>query len=175
MGRRIRLQLRLRTDAEALLRHNPSWTNKARVKTRPRPKQTTNLLQASLTLLLLQGSWQKRQLLQESWTTPFSPETPKWNWPLSPLYCHKTLSPLISTSVRITQVHFSGVKSISYSAPTESPSILCTSTLVQLNPFIMDKVPKNSNKALTTQPPSKPLPVFHLFTLLTLPIFLVSP
>lgn len=32
IGRRTRQQLRLRTDAEALLTHNPSWTNIARVR-----------------------------------------------------------------------------------------------------------------------------------------------
>lgn len=34
MGSRTRQQLRLRTDAEALLTHNPSWTNIARVRLR---------------------------------------------------------------------------------------------------------------------------------------------
>lgn len=62
MGKRIRLQLRFRTDAEALLKHNPSWTNKARVKTESSRKEKQPW---SEVVTLLAKVHDGRQLLQE--------------------------------------------------------------------------------------------------------------
>lgn len=62
MGKRIRLQLRFRTDAEALLKHNPSWTNKARVKTESSRKEKQPWSEVVTLLANVHGG---RQLLQE--------------------------------------------------------------------------------------------------------------
>lgn len=152
MGNRMRLQLRFRTDAEALLRHNPSWTKKARVKTQPKT-QVNWKHAADLTLLPL-----RIVVNAKCWiTSHFSlTKTPRETGFF--LLCTAIkVRPLTSTTVILAWVHFSSTRSISCSAPpccsgiqspTEPLYILHFHTATVVNPVFVDKIPRTSNEAL---------------------------